>query len=394
MYARLLTRIAPALVLTVLYVIGQLLSWSAPVQWALLLAMLGAWVAGTAWLAYVSTHSPEEHKLMREQQQLLSDLRSFLNREIEGSRSEVNRTRELIGEAVAKLSHSFSAMNAHSREQSQAVARIVERGSDGERGIDVKRFALEASKQMEQLVDALEDVASQSQTTVGDIDAMASHLDGIFVLLEDVKSIADQTNLLALNAAIEAARAGEAGRGFAVVADEVRNLSERSTTFNEQIRKLAHSSKEAISKVRDAVTQMASRDVHRSRDARNESARLMNQVEAINGALAQGMSQITNASRAIDGSVADAVRSLQFEDLSSQALGSVLNHLQRLDDINREATALQELLQRSRGPRDEELLRALSGLATRLKEFRGTMEKPIHKPVSQVNMQAGEIELF
>ncbi|HEX5756764.1 MAG TPA: methyl-accepting chemotaxis protein, partial [Arenimonas sp.] len=194
------------------------MSWSAPVQWALLLAMLGAWVAGTAWLAYVSTHSPEEHKLMREQQQLLSDLRSFLNREIEGSRSEVNRTRELIGEAVAKLSQSFSSMNAHSREQSQAVSRIVERGSDGERGIDIKRFALEASKQMEQLVDALEDVASQSQTTVGDIDAMASHLDGIFVLLEDVKSIADQTNLLALNAAIEAARAGEAGRGFAVVA--------------------------------------------------------------------------------------------------------------------------------------------------------------------------------
>ncbi|HEX5756308.1 MAG TPA: chemotaxis protein, partial [Arenimonas sp.] len=171
-------------------------------------------------------------------------------------------------------------------------------------------------------------------------------------------------------------------------------LSERSTAFNEQIRKLAHSSKEAISKVRDAVTQMASRDVHRSRDARNESARLMNQVEAINAALAQGMSQITNASRAIEGSVGDAVRSLQFEDLSSQALGSVLNHLQRLDDINREDTALQELLQRSRGPRDEELLRALSGLATRLREFRGTMEKPIHKPVSQVNMQAGEIELF
>lgn len=394
MDARLITRILPALALTVLFMVGQLLSWSAPIQWAILVTSTLAWLAGTAWLMYSNQHSPEEHKLLREQQQLLSDLRQFLAREINGSRHEVERTRELVGEAVSKLSQSFSAMNSHSREQSMAVSRIVERGGEGDRGIDVKRFALEASRQMEQLVDALEQVSGQSSATVGDIDAMASHLDGIFVLLEDVKSIADQTNLLALNAAIEAARAGEAGRGFAVVADEVRNLSERSTTFNEQIRKLAHSSKEAISKVRDAVTQMASRDANRSRDARGEAARLLSQVDNINASLAQGMQEITHASRAIEGSVAEAVRSLQFEDLASQSMGSVLVHLQRLDDINREATSLQELLQRSKGPRDEELLRALSGLHGRLREFRGEMERPIHKPVSQVNMSAGSVELF
>src|SRR5690606_41765735 len=99
---------------------------------------------------------------------------------------------------------------------------------------------------MEQLVEALEQVAGQSTTTVQHIDQMAQHLDGIFALLEDVKSIADQTNLLALNAAIEAARAGEAGRGLAVGADEARHLSERATTAHAQLRKLAHRSKDAI----------------------------------------------------------------------------------------------------------------------------------------------------
>jgi methyl-accepting chemotaxis protein len=102
----------------------------------------------------------------------------------------------------------------------------------------VSRFAQQASQQMGQLVEALEDVSGQSTATVTHIDAMAEHLDGIFALLEDVKSIADQTNLLALNAAIEAARAGHAGRGFAVVADEVRKLAEQAQAAADDVIRL------------------------------------------------------------------------------------------------------------------------------------------------------------
>ncbi len=204
---------------------------------------------------------------------------------------------------------------------------------------------------MEQLVEALEQVSGQSSTTVNHIDEMAQHLDGIFALLEDVKSIADQTNLLALNAAIEAARAGEAGRGFAVVADEVRGLSERSTTFNEQIRKLAHSSKESISKVRDTVLAdglAPPGPLARSLRATKRRAMLDN-VAAINASLGEGMREISDCARAIDGSVAEAVRALQFEDIATQTLSGVHTHLDRLPAINREAVALQELLHRSGG---------------------------------------------
>src|SRR3546814_2120216 len=105
---------------------------------------------------------------------------------------------------------------------------------------------------------------------------MVKHLDAIFDLLGDVKTIADQTNLLALNAAIEAARAGEAGRGFAVVAEEVRSLSERSTNFNEQIRKLVSVSKDAIAKVRDTVGDMATRDSSVSSGAQDRKSTRLN----------------------------------------------------------------------------------------------------------------------
>ena len=250
---RVLIRLAAPLALTLILTIAEILGWPLAVRLGTMAAMTLAWLA-FAWSAY---RPAEANALSREQTRLLEELRNFVGSEVSGSKQEIERTRELIRESVAKLGSSFDAVNRKSRQQGEVVARIIDRTGDDGAGVDVQQFALQASQKMEQLVEALEAVAGQSGTTVTHIDAMAEHLDGIFALLEDVKSIADQTNLLALNAAIEAARAGEAGRGFAVVADEVRNLSERSTAYNDQIRKLAHSSKESIAKVRDTVTTMA-----------------------------------------------------------------------------------------------------------------------------------------
>ncbi|SKA18912.1 methyl-accepting chemotaxis protein [Novilysobacter spongiicola] len=386
MDSRVVVRLAAPVALTILVLAAQLLGWPTAATLGATVAMVAAWLV-FAWYAY----RPGNSAMVREQTKLLNELRTFVNSEIQGSRTEIERTRELIRESVGKLGGSFEAVNRKSRQQSEIVTRIIDRtGEDG--GMDVHQFALQASQKMEQLVEALEEVSGQSGNTVTHIDAMAEHLDGIFALLEDVKSIADQTNLLALNAAIEAARAGEAGRGFAVVADEVRNLSERSTAFNEQIRKLAHSSKDAIAKVRDTVTRMASRDLDRSRGARVEAAAMLERVDGMNRGLGNGMREIAECGRAIDGSVAEAVRSLQFEDIATQALGAATLHLERLGEINREATALQELLQR--GHHDGEMQRALTQLLQRIAQMRGEWERPPHKPVMQQSMDAGSVELF
>ena len=396
MYYRILVRLAAPLILTLVFPLSVALEWPAPIRWAFLCTMTLAWLLFAAlevWHAHKP--SPEQTSILREQDTLLNELRRFVANEIDGSRSEIERARGLIREAVSGLGESFDSMMRKSREQSQAVSRIVDRAGDGDRGgVDVARFAQHASQRMEQLVEALEQVSGQSTTTVHHIDEMAQHLDGIFSLLEDVKSIADQTNLLALNAAIEAARAGEAGRGFAVVADEVRNLSERSTAFNEQIRKLAHSSKDAIAKVRETVSHMASRDLDRSREARGEAANMLHQVAAINASLGDGMREISSCGQAIDLNVAEAVRALQFEDIATQSLGSANTHLDRLTAINREAIALQELLHKSGGPMDQELLSALRHLGNRLRDQSREWERPPHKPVAQQTMGAGTVELF
>jgi len=333
--------------------------------------------------------------MIAEQEQLLGELLRFVNNEIDGSRKQVNRARDLIREAVAGLGNSFETMNRTSQQQHGVMTRIVKRtGEDTADGVDVAKFTHHAGERMEQLVEALEQVSGQSNVTVTHIDAMAGHMDGIFSLLEDVKSIADQTNLLALNAAIEAARAGEAGRGFAVVADEVRNLSERSTTLNEQIRKLAHNSREAINKVRDTVSQMATRDMDRSRQARNEAAAMLDNVTRINTQISQGVQEISACGRMIDNSVAEAVRALQFEDIATQALSGVHVHLDRLVAINQEAVSLQELMQRNNHIPDHDFIHALQRIGTRIREQRNHWQTPPHQAVTQNNLNTGAVELF
>ncbi|MEG3193958.1 chemotaxis protein, partial [Lysobacter sp. D1-1-M9] len=134
--------------------------------------MVAAWLV-FAWYAY----RPGNSAMVREQTKLLNELRTFVNSEIQGSRTEIERTRELIRESVGKLGGSFEAVNRKSRQQSEIVTRIIDRtGEDG--GMDVHQFALQASQKMEQLVEALEEVSGQSGNTVTHIDAMAEHLDG------------------------------------------------------------------------------------------------------------------------------------------------------------------------------------------------------------------------
>ena len=121
---------------------------------------------------------------------------------------------------------------------------------------------------------------------------------------------------------------------------------------------------------------------------------MLDRVEVINRSLGNGMREISDCGRSIDGSVSEAVRSLQFEDIATQALGGVHTHLDRLTAINREAVALQELLHRSGGVLDGELVLALQRTGSRLREMRSEWERPPHKPVAQQSMGAGTVELF
>lgn len=377
------------------------------VQWSgmlLLVLVMGAWAGQqiyASWRENRDQDSGDEDVtdvLHRQADALLQELHDTLQDSSAGLRDELSQIQALVGDAVQTLNSSFHGINGESEAQVAIVRTMMADMSDqveSAGSISFSTFARETDDVLHLFVNHVVQISKDSMQMVEQIDDMVVQMDRADSLLNDVKTIADQTNLLALNAAIEAARAGEAGRGFAVVADEVRKLSQRSNRFNDEIRDVLGSSRADINQARETVAKLASKDMNFAIQSKSRVDSMMTQLEGMNTRLAEQLSEVSGLSGRINEAVGNAVRSLQFEDLVTQLVGYSSGRLDQVQQITGSLglriAAPQEL--EAQDDRLQALIQALIRLREDLaKQGRGA--QAAHKPVVQANMQEGDIELF